>query len=180
MISVTPKMCEKVARGDCTILVRKTRPKIETPFKCYIYQTKKFVPVDITDGVNKHRPFLRKNQAKVIGEFVCDGIEDFLVFENGSVQYWNFHELEKSCLTYNELSKYIGKNRKGYAWRISDVVIYDEPREIGEFKKAGFMTEEEWLFNLYPNTHCHYVAWAQRFNIEKPPKSWCLVEELKE
>ena len=40
MISIRPKWCEKIARGEKTIEVRKTRPKLETPFKCYIYCTK--------------------------------------------------------------------------------------------------------------------------------------------
>ena len=41
MKSVSPQICEKVAKGDCTILVSKTAPKCEVPFKCYIYATKK-------------------------------------------------------------------------------------------------------------------------------------------
>ena len=39
MISIRPKWCEKIASGEKTIEVRKTRPKLETPFKCYIYCT---------------------------------------------------------------------------------------------------------------------------------------------
>ena len=37
MLSIRPKWVEKIASGEKTIEVRKTRPKIETPFKCYIY-----------------------------------------------------------------------------------------------------------------------------------------------
>ena len=37
--SVSPQECELIASGKQTMLVRKTRPKIETPFKCYIYMT---------------------------------------------------------------------------------------------------------------------------------------------
>ena len=40
LISIQPKWVEKIASGEKTIEVRKTRPKLETPFKCYIYQTK--------------------------------------------------------------------------------------------------------------------------------------------
>lgn len=39
MISIRPKWCEKIVNGEKTIEVRKTRPKLETPFKCYIYET---------------------------------------------------------------------------------------------------------------------------------------------
>ena len=37
LISIRPKWCEKIASGEKTIEVRKTRPKLQTPFKCYIY-----------------------------------------------------------------------------------------------------------------------------------------------
>ena len=40
LISIRPKWCELIASGKKTIEIRKTRPKIETPFKCYIYCTR--------------------------------------------------------------------------------------------------------------------------------------------
>ena len=43
MLSIRPKWCEKIASGEKTIEVRKTRPKLETPFKCYIYETQGWV-----------------------------------------------------------------------------------------------------------------------------------------
>ena len=39
MLSIRPKWCEKIASGEKTIEVRKTRPKLDTPFKVYIYCT---------------------------------------------------------------------------------------------------------------------------------------------
>lgn len=39
LISIKPKWCELIAGGKKTIEVRKTKPKIDTPFKCYIYET---------------------------------------------------------------------------------------------------------------------------------------------
>lgn len=39
MLSIHPKWCEKIVNGNKTIEVRKTRPKLDTPFKCYIYCT---------------------------------------------------------------------------------------------------------------------------------------------
>ena len=40
LISIHPEWCEKIASGEKTLEVRKNRPKLETPFKCYIYRTK--------------------------------------------------------------------------------------------------------------------------------------------
>lgn len=46
LISIRPKWCERIASGEKTIEVQKTRPKLETPFKCYIYETRGFVEKD--------------------------------------------------------------------------------------------------------------------------------------
>ena len=40
LLSIQPRWCGLIVSGKKTIEVRKTRPKIETPFKCYIYQIK--------------------------------------------------------------------------------------------------------------------------------------------
>lgn len=40
LLSVSPKQCSDTLNGYVSILVRKTRPKMEVPFKCYLYCTK--------------------------------------------------------------------------------------------------------------------------------------------
>ena len=52
LISIRPKWVEKITRGEKTLEVRKTRPKLETPFKCYIYCTeaKKRLVTILKDG----------------------------------------------------------------------------------------------------------------------------------
>ena len=39
LISIRPEWVEKIANEWKTIEVRKTKPYLETPFKCYIYCT---------------------------------------------------------------------------------------------------------------------------------------------
>ena len=164
LISIQPKWCELIASGKKTIEVRKTRPKIETPFKVYVYMTKH-------KWIFKLLPFLKNRFAKVIGEFVCD---DIIVDERGE----NADVFSKYAqLSLVEQKKY-GANKPLFGWHITDLKIYYKPKELGEFRKEGFMTEEQWLYALYPNTHCHYAAWAKRFEITRPPQSWCYVEEL--
>ena len=56
LLSVHPKWCELIAGGKKTVEVRKTRPKIETPFQCYIYATKpktRSHPARITVGLKQ-------------------------------------------------------------------------------------------------------------------------------
>lgn len=95
LISIKPKDCELIANGSKTIEVRKTRPKIEIPFKCYIYCTHSGVTVKERDR-NIYTDF----SGKVIGEFVCDGITKLY---NIATDKWDYlsgdaHENEKSCV----------------------------------------------------------------------------------
>ena len=87
LISIQPRFCELIASGEKTVEVRKTAPKLEAPFKVYIYCTKKKKPdeygsiifykdpngicVDNGEGCS---PLLT---GMVIGEFVCDRMEEF-------------------------------------------------------------------------------------------------------
>lgn len=150
MLSIRPKWCEKIARGEKTIEVRKTRPKLETPFKCYIY---------CTQGNDARR--LRGSWGKVIGEFTCDRIFPINVFDNGSIQNWLFEHMKRSCLTYEELADYIGNGKTGYGWHISDLRIYDAPREL-----SGFTGLRDTRFGAAP------------FDIKRAPQSWCYVEAM--
>lgn len=121
MISINPKWCELIASGRKTIEVRRTRPKLEQPFKCYIYQTKyrKGNGRTYSDG-------------KIIGEFICDKITISIpTYKNYDVGYWDI--LDGSCLTCDELFDY-GKWKTLYGWHISDLVIYDKPKELSKFR----------------------------------------------
>lgn len=127
------------------------------------------------------REWMRKYLGKVVCKFVCNKIDKFVI---GSLACDDVEE--KACLSYKEICDYFyGNNydntvRIGYAQYISDLKIYDKPKELSEFKKAGYMPEEQWLYALYPNTHCHYAAWAKKFEITRPPQSWMYVEETNE
>lgn len=62
MLSIRPKWCEKIVRGEKTIEVRKTRPKMDTPFKCYISGLKIY---DVPKKLNEFSPVCRhKNDDK--------------------------------------------------------------------------------------------------------------------
>ena len=146
LISIQPKWCELVANGKKTIEVRKTRPKLETPFKCYIYCTKENSIYDMLlisneKGFEKSVSFgdyrnhgfgWEIGNCNVIGEFVCDNIlhsnENAFIGNTPLTQY----VLKSSCLTMEEINQYRqGKNI--YAWHITDLKIYDKPKELSEF-----------------------------------------------
>lgn len=166
LLSIQPQYCELIASGKKTIEVRKTEPKLQTPFKCYIYETKA-KRKRLISGVGTISE--RYGRGKVIGEFICRGI----MHPNDSIKLM----AKQSCLSEEEIDKY-ARGKMPYGLRIADLKIYDKPKELGDFKKAGYMTEEQWLYALYPNTHCHYATWVKRFDINRPPQSWYYVEEL--
>lgn len=173
LISIQPKYCELIASGEKMIEVRKTRPKLETPFKCYMYCTQSIFDITLCPDLSvKSVKIADKGRGKVIGEFVCDWVTG-LKADNLIQAYYN--NAQETCLTDEEIMQY-ANGKKLFYWHISALKIYDKPKELGKFRKAGFMTEEQWLYALYPNTHCHYSAWAKKFELTRPPQSWCYVE----
>ena len=184
LISIQPKWCELIANGSKTVEVRKTKPKLETPFKAYIYctanknGTKDLLEIHGTDGK------IRKANGKVIGEFVCDGFYGMCQFGFGIAIYdeqKNIIEpqdfLNWSCLTEQQVIDYIG-NKDGYAWHISNLVIYDKPRELSEFRKECKLECDMRSLNEPPCEKCeHLVAsFGCGRTITRPPQSWCYVE----
>lgn len=156
MLSIRPKWCEKIASGEKTIEARKTRPKLDTPFKCYIYCTQSGVALG---AWGKH--------GKVIGEFTCDRIYGLAPLNHAP------DDVEKqACLTREEIVNYL--KGTGYGWHISDLKIYDKPRELREFKKSSrdcFYADLGLAKRDCPdckNSGCF---------LERPPQSWCYVEE---
>lgn len=123
------------------------------------------------------RRWMREYLGKVACRFVCDMIDEFLVFENMTVQYWNYHNLEKSCLTYDEIANYIGANKNGYAWHISDLKIYDKPKELGEFYR--WKKCDSCKMSGYEATACMYdIDCKVPARITRPPQSWMYVGEV--
>lgn len=164
LLSIQPKYCELIASGRKTVEIRKTRPKIETPFKCYIYETKGKTETPFVDE-DGHMDFHGRGQ--VIGEFICDNILYWQYFWSSDVTH--ICEMsEMSCVSEIELLKYAGGKQRFYGWHISDFVLYDKPKELAEFKKPCKET------NLCYPDNCNRCGWNI---LLRPPQSWCYVEE---
>lgn len=191
LISIRPEWCELIASGKKTVEVRKTRPKLEMPFKCYIYCTHDYK--NHTTRLRKHEFWIGKPindmskgryfcNGTVIGEFVCDCVktypaDDFVGAEDldgsiiteakdGEFAYW-IPEENETCLSYNEIRVY-GNGKTLYGWHISDLKIYDEPKEVGEFSNNSSRLEFSKTKDGFP------WKWS---GMTKPPQSWCYVEE---
>ena len=197
MISIKPKWCELIASGKKTIEFRKTRPK-NTPFKCYIYCTKSkplignykghiyFMGEEDFDYYNKNT--ISKCNGKVIGEFICDGIISHCEMANADIAE------QQGKIKREDLLKY-ANGKELYGWHISDLKIYDEPKELRKFgrfeceycgsKKECFTPETIYDCSLQRiDTHLNnsnmYRCDSDFLSLKRPPQSYCYVEELEE
>lgn len=193
--SIKPQYCELIASGKKTIEVRKTRPKLDAPFKVYIYCTKdKLLTKSHNNGniylsENKYKSALEKAgnltlSGKVIGEYVCDNVEPKYC-ANGIATYY---ENERgTCLSDAELQMYADGVKPLYFWHISDLKIYDKPKELSEFTilcKEYDKDNPDCECCDYQSATCDCDTPPQfdcKCNglkpLTRPPQSWCYVEE---
>jgi len=112
---------------------------------------------------------------------VCDRIytrpANTIYLSNAQKDYLEL--LKMACLTEKEVLKYMGGqyNKDMYFWHISDLVIYDKPKELEVFRKPDipYHAIEEQNGNLI-----FYDGWTAGRPITRPPQNWCYVEELIE
>ena len=205
LISIRPQWVEKIVSGKKTIEVRKTAPK-EVPFKAYIYCSKDNANEIVLLKNDKNRfifgdyrnadgHFYTIANGKVIGEFVCDEVEEFHEWElspQGKFAEFEEERLEKflsaTCLSISEVVRYrenLPYYKQLYGWHISDLKIYDEPKELSEFNRPCPIENKDcencirygkphtWNFDEKKGT----IYCTRR--LTRPPQSWQYVEELK-
>ena len=132
LISIRPMWYQKIMSGQKTVEVRKTRPKMNPPFKCYIYKC---------------------GNGKVIGEFLCDQIIEDRTYGHNEEFY------RAACMSAYDAAAYAMQSPM-YGWHISDLRVYDHPRDLWEFTGLR-QTRFGW----------------EPVPITRPPQSWRYVEE---
>lgn len=192
LLSIRPKWCELIASGKKTIEVRKTRPKLETPFKCYIYETK--ASSDMPTFVDEDGHVLYTGRGQVIGEFVCDKVVRTCGWRlRGDTQQCAKRtvseiELPKlACLTIDEIVDYAGsENREVAGWHISNLEIYEKPKDLSEFatlcNKSGNRCANCRHYLFDNDGLAGYRRWCDvchRKPLARAPVSWCYVEVYK-
>lgn len=155
IISIKPEWVAKILNGEKTIEIRKTAPKCDLPIELYIYCTKsKDFLLDRDQNFfvwDKHEhhylyeyeeePKKHYFQGKIVAKFTLREVE---IFDDFDEELCN-----RACLDRGQILDYLG-TKLGYAWHISDLEIFDEPKELDEF------------------------------GLKKAPQSWCYVEEHKD
>ena len=197
LLSVKPKWCKLIFSGEKTIEARKTAPKLETPFKVYVYETlgkyKSCRRCAIWQTCPLRSPFgCSEGAGAVIGEFMCDFVEECIPdFDPYYQVFFNyFFESGNDCLTEKEIRKY-GNGRNLYGLHITSPKLYDEPKELSEFYTLGncekydfcnqcknFHRGQGWLDGSY----CDEDSCLDntRIPVTRPPQSWQYVEGIDE
>ena len=171
LMSINPNWCSLIANGVKTIEVRKNKPKLETPFKVYIYCTVG------TGGIDDRIVMRRNHCGKVIGEFVCDEIITYQYDEcigypipEGSPVFLQIRMSLGALIAY-------GKGKDLYGWHISNLEIYDEPRALREVRRFCDGNCQSCQSAAWQKT-----GWAYEPRIvgckpiTRPPQSWCYVD----
>lgn len=169
LMSIRPEWCAKIASGHKTVEIRKTKPSLPTPFKVYVYCTEpnttdphKYLETHSNDG------HIYKCNGNVFAEFVCDRIRPEPEVADGLVDIYLGMQ---SCVDPVDILKY-ANGKMVYSWHISDLVIYDKPKELNEFKQCHKCP--------YGYEECtrHEYSCNGAYNVQNPPKSWCYVNEV--
>lgn len=207
LLSIRPEWCKKILSGEKTVELRMTCPVHGTPFKVYIYCTRKASKEFILDDDNwdvsakKHGGWPGK-RGRVIGEFTCKKItflthvgktgswelESLYVMAPGSYYKPADELLEMACMSKETAEKYL-KGHNGCGWHISDLKIYDRPRKLTDFlPNCRFCEEgeceyrrvycEHQNYDCNPDGSVNVVLCNKR--VRKAPQIWCYVEELKD
>lgn len=200
LIPIHPQWCEKIFNGEKTIEVRKTAPKIDTPFEALVYCTKAknirayglyLLPNDRRLHLGceeKDLEFVCREgdfrNGKVIGSFICDGIDHIhtLSFDD---------KLRKqTCLPFEALVWYLGElDGMFYGWHITEPKLFDRPKDLSEFgtickkdgnDECGDCPYLQVHVNSYPCDDC-VDTWCGVGNIKpltRAPQSWIYVETV--
>lgn len=203
MTSVSPYLCGKIASGQCKILVRKSVPK-EVPFKAYIYCTKpkKFYKcgaistsdellwlangkVEIGDGFKfwADGDEYQGLNSRVIGEFMCDKIDDFYC---ASVPYLKENNLGYGQFIDNGVYQVDG-NHEGVVFERNDRYI-DSMLKNKDLEEMCLSAQE--MFD-YIGLGKHLFAWhisnlkiydkpllLSELGVNRPPQSYMFVKEI--
>lgn len=134
----------------------------------------------------------RKHFGKVGLAIVCDKITRYNCDKNFDEYFiagyiGAYMPLKEMCLTNKDLIEY-GNGRPLYGWHISDLKIYDKPKELSEFRAYNFKSMNG--TDVCGNYDCKYYQDSGSYmippscakngcRITRPPQSWQYVEEKK-
>ena len=192
MISIKPKWVAKILNGEKTIEIRKAMPKCELPIDVYIYCTKEeYLICDLYTGKARYHNIPKGTNnftlsGKVVAKFTLNKIDKHHVLPTENILPFNWNvekKLSELCLTKEEVMAY-GNGEDYYAclWHISNLEIFDRPKELNEFYK-GFRRKyhkNHFAQDIHKEKNvlvqpikCGY---EYTYSLTKSPQNFCYVE----
>ena len=167
MISIRPQWVGEITEGLKEIEVRKGRPKQETPFRCFIYETQ---GKTATPWVDEDGNMVFKGRGAVVAEFICDRIDIYTTVvaakHECTISDQAMHQgsrlSEKELYDY-EFSSPV-KDFGLYGWHISQLKVYEKPLSLSDFC-TGSST-----FRFNEEGRTVYSG------MKRAPQSWCYVD----
>ena len=158
-------------------------PKCDLPIDVYIYCTKDKDILCLIDNVWHTLKVIKgkltsKFHGKVLAKFTLNKVEEILVGEENNDYFYKTESLtnEKlrnaSCLSNKELLDYLNLEQ-GYAWHISNLEIFDKPKELNEFWKV---VETSISYELTDTKKEKPIKLNACKNLTKAPQSWQWIE----
>lgn len=166
LISIQAENNANIEKGYKTEELRTRVPKCELPIKFYTYESGK------------------NGRHKVTNEWICREIREYPNPDNYPLSL-----VDRACVPFSYICDYAKdgeKLLKGLA--ISDLIVYDEPKELSEFKtfcksyyKGDKCDDCKYFIDgrgyEYDESDCGCNGLKP---IERPPQSWCYVEKAGE
>lgn len=114
----------------------------------------------------------------IAGEFTCDWICELAPLNHAPDDVE-----QQACLTREEIVQYL--KGVGYGWHITDLHIYDAPRELSEFWRScpeySELSTNCWVCENVcgdsDETDCNTDG---RIYLRRAPQSWCYVEAMED
>ncbi len=147
LMSINPRWVSLIFDGLKTIELRKTSPKIEEPYKVYVYETKGMLEEPWMD---EDGHMIWRGSGMVVGEFVCNRIyridcDSNGIFDRYSVDLFDLHvheyldlfpdspfaPMSKTCVTKSEFWEY-ASGKQLYGWAIEEPKRYANPWELSD------------------------------------------------
>jgi hypothetical protein len=157
LISIQREHNANIESGRKTSELRTRVPNCELPIKFYTYESGK------------------NGRHKVTNEWICQEIREY-----PNPDSYPLSLVDRACVPFSYICDYAKDGEKLlHELVISDLIIYDKPRELNEFRTPCKMTEGSCYF-------CDYAVHGMDGNLidcntslTRPPQSWCYVEDTE-
>lgn len=125
----------------------------------------------------------RKHFGKVGMKVVCNDVDK--IIPDYQFGYLDYLALGDTYLSIEQIQSY-GKGKTLYGWHITDLKIYDKPKELSEFispskaKKCVDYCINGICSNLGYEELCGAIRRCEYKKITRPPQSYMFVEEVEQ